>query len=79
MSIATLSYSKLLKSFNCNEKSQQHNLTQIARCFSFCKGWGNWYCHYLQIGYWDNLRRGAYLNLGSSSQKEAPKYCHCER
>jgi len=25
------------------------------------------------------LRRGAYLNLGSSSQKEAPKYCHCER
>jgi len=37
------------KSFNCNEKSQQQNLTQVARCFLFCKCWENWHCHSLHI------------------------------
>jgi len=35
------------KSFNCNDKSQQQNLTQVARCFLFCKCWENWHCHSL--------------------------------
>jgi len=49
MLIATLSYSKQFKIFNCNEKSQRQNLTLVSRCFSFCRGWGNWHCHYSQL------------------------------
>jgi len=59
MLIATLLYS--------------NNKTEVARWFLFCKCWGNWHCHYLQI-----LR---YLTQGwiLKFQKGAPKPRHCKR
>ena len=33
----------------CNRKSRQQNLMQVGRRFLFCKCWGHWHCHYLQI------------------------------
>ena len=46
--IATLSYSNL-KSFPCNGKIQQQNLTKVGRLFLYWKCWGHWHCHYSQI------------------------------
>jgi len=38
-----------LKSFSCNGKGPQQNLTYVGRCLLFSKCWGHWHCHNLQL------------------------------
>jgi len=42
-----------LKLFRCNGKCQQHNVTYVGKCFSFCKCWGHWHYRLFAICFLD--------------------------